>query len=79
MVDTAALSRETLHEWPKAELDCHLDGSLRLGTLLDLAREQNRVDLLPAAEEESLAAELKKSTAQQRWRSTSRGSATLSR
>lgn len=52
------LSRETLFDWPKAELHCHLDGSLRLGTLLDLAREQNRLDLLPATEEKSLAEEL---------------------
>ncbi len=41
-------SLEQIHAWPKAELHCHLDGSLRLETLLDLARAQDKVDLLPA-------------------------------
>ena len=59
-ISAAHLTRETLFDWPKAELHCHLDGSLRLGTLVDLARERNRLDLLPAADEESLAEELKK-------------------
>lgn len=56
----APLSRETIRDWPKAELHCHLDGSLRLTTLLDLARRQNRLDLLPAEEEDLLAEELTK-------------------
>ncbi|MEZ4317294.1 MAG: adenosine deaminase family protein [Myxococcota bacterium] len=30
-----------LAELPKTDLHCHLDGSLRLGTLIDLARAQN--------------------------------------
>lgn len=42
------LTREQIAGWPKAELHCHLDGSLRLDTLLDLAREQGKTDLLPA-------------------------------
>ena len=54
------LSRETILAWPKAELHCHLDGSLRLSTLLDLARKHNKLDLLPAQEEDALAEELKK-------------------
>ena len=54
------LARETIASWPKAELHCHLDGSLRLATLLDLGREQDKLDLLPAQEEEALAAELRK-------------------
>ncbi|HLT48712.1 MAG TPA: adenosine deaminase [Rubricoccaceae bacterium] len=54
-----ALSREAILAWPKAELHCHLDGSLRLGTLLDLARRQGRLDLLPAQDEEALAEALR--------------------
>ena len=59
-VRSPLLSRDVLLAWPKAELHCHLDGSLRLGTLLDLARQQNRLDLLPARDEEALAQELQK-------------------
>lgn len=33
------LSREQLRQLPKAELHCHLDGSLRASTLLELGRE----------------------------------------
>ncbi|HYC50935.1 MAG TPA: adenosine deaminase [Gemmatimonadaceae bacterium] len=33
------LTRDLLRRLPKAELHCHLDGSLRAATLLDLARE----------------------------------------
>lgn len=54
------LTREAVLAWPKAELHCHLDGSLRLATLLDLARQQGRLDALPAQDEEGLAAELRK-------------------
>ncbi len=55
-----ALTRDTVHAWPKAELHCHLDGSLRLSTMLDLARATDRMDLLPSDTEEGLAAELTK-------------------
>ncbi|PSQ98620.1 MAG: adenosine deaminase [Bacteroidetes bacterium QS_9_68_14] len=44
----AALTRGALEDWPKAELHCHLDGSLRLETVLELAEEQDKVPLLPA-------------------------------
>ena len=54
------LDRDTILGWPKAEIHCHLDGSLRLGTMLDLAREQEHADLLPADTEEGLAEELRK-------------------
>ena len=33
------LSREQLRRLPKAELHCHLDGSIRASTLIDLGRE----------------------------------------
>lgn len=42
------LSRDTILSWPKADLHCHLDGSLRLETLLELAQQQNLVKELPA-------------------------------
>lgn len=55
-----AFTRDTVLAWPKAELHCHLDGSLRLGTMLDLARDLGKADLLPADTEAALAAELQK-------------------
>ena len=54
------LTKDTVHAWPKAELHCHLDGSLRLGTMIELAREQDKLALLPADTEEGMAEELKK-------------------
>ncbi|HYE96285.1 MAG TPA: adenosine deaminase [Rubricoccaceae bacterium] len=54
------LTRETVLAWPKAELHCHLDGSLRLATLLDLAAQQGKLGLLPAQDEAGLTAELEK-------------------
>src|SRR5689334_3494344 len=42
-----------LRSLPKTDLHCHLDGSLRLSTILDLA-EQQKVKL-PADNEEALA------------------------
>ncbi len=53
-----SLTREALLAWPKAELHCHLDGSLRLETMLDLARAQGKMDLLPADTLEGLDAVL---------------------
>ena len=34
------LSLELIEKLPKTDLHCHLDGSLRLTTILDLARQQ---------------------------------------
>jgi len=35
------LTKEFLHSLPKAELHCHLDGSMRVSTIIDLAKKQN--------------------------------------
>ncbi len=48
------LSRDDLLAWPKAELHCHLDGSLRLATMLDLAEQQGKLAVLPAQDEDGL-------------------------
>ncbi len=58
--DTPTLTREEIYAWPKAELHCHLDGSLRLSTLLELARRQGKINLLPADTVEALEVFLEK-------------------
>ena len=54
------LTRDEVLDWPKAELHCHLDGSLRLSTLLELARDAGKTDMLPAPDEAGLARELER-------------------
>src|SRR6476646_11499771 len=40
MTTPAEIPYELLHRLPKTDLHCHLDGSLRIDTVLDLARKQ---------------------------------------
>jgi adenosine deaminase len=49
-----AMTPETIRRLPKTDLHVHLDGSLRLGTLIELAREQ-RIEL-PSFTEDGLRA-----------------------
>ncbi len=44
------LTREAILGWPKTDLHCHLDGSLRLQTLFELASEQGLASELPAGD-----------------------------
>ena len=57
--DVPTLSRDDLLAWPKAELHCHLDGSLRLETMIDLARAQGKMNVLPSDSVEGLREELR--------------------
>src|SRR4051812_48195784 len=50
---SVAVTEELLRALPKTDLHCHLDGSMRLKTILELA-EQQKVKL-PAQDEQSLA------------------------
>ena len=58
-VVTHSLTRTDIQSWPKAELHCHLDGSLRLSTMLDEARKQGKMRILPADSLEGLESALK--------------------
>jgi len=57
--DAPTLARDDIRSWPKAELHCHLDGSVRLETMLDLAKQQGKMDVLPADSVEGLRDELR--------------------
>ncbi|MGB1374992.1 MAG: adenosine deaminase [Rhodothermales bacterium] len=57
---TPELTRPLIHSWPKAELHSHLDGAMRLETMLEEAARLDRMDLLPAHDLEGLTTELKK-------------------
>ena len=52
------LQRSDIESWPKAELHCHLDGSMRLSTMLDLARSEGKMSILPADSIDGLDAAL---------------------
>ncbi len=57
--DPDTLTRDDILSWPKAELHCHLDGSMRLETMLDLAKAEGKRDVLPAGSVEGLREELR--------------------
>jgi len=57
--DSSTLTRDDILAWPKAELHCHLDGSMRLETMLDLAKKQGKMDVLPSDSVEGLREELR--------------------
>jgi adenosine deaminase len=51
---TSALTRQEIRAWPKADLHTHLDGSPRLETMLDIARSEGKMDVLPADDVDGL-------------------------
>src|SRR3954454_17008228 len=57
MTPDIPVTDELLHALPKTDLHCHLDGSLRLRTMLELAEEQGV--RLPADSEDGLARAMK--------------------
>ncbi len=57
MTPDVPITDELLHALPKTDLHCHLDGSLRLRTMLELA-DQQKIKL-PADSEEGLAKAMK--------------------
>src|SRR3977135_246748 len=57
MIPDVPVTDALLHALPKTDLHCHLDGSLRLRTMLELAEEQKV--RLPADSEEGLGRAMK--------------------
>src|SRR3954464_266423 len=57
MLPEVPITEELIHALPKTDLHCHLDGSLRLKTMLELAEEQKVK--LPADTEDGLAKAMK--------------------
>jgi adenosine deaminase len=57
--DPTPLTRDDIRAWPKAELHCHLDGSMRLETMLSLAKAQGKREVLPADSVAGLRDELR--------------------
>src|SRR5207237_1052571 len=57
MIPDVTVTDELLHALPKTDLHCHLDGSLRLRTMLELAEQQGI--RLPADSEDGLAKSMK--------------------
>src|SRR5437588_3787116 len=57
MIPDVPVTDELLHALPKTDLHCHLDGSLRLRTMLELAEQQGI--RLPADSEDGLAKSMK--------------------
>src|SRR5947199_6315098 len=57
MILDVPVTDELLHALPKTDLHCHLDGSLRLSTMLELAEQQGV--RLPADSEQGLADAIK--------------------
>jgi adenosine deaminase len=49
------LSRDAVRAWPKAELHTHLDGSPRLSTMIDIARSEGKMNVLPSDSVDGLA------------------------
>jgi len=57
--ETVSLTRDDIASWPKAELHCHLDGSMRLDTMLDVAQSEGKMDVLPSDSVDGLREELR--------------------
>ena len=73
---SAAIDRDLLRRLPKAELHCHLDGSVRPGTLLELGREYDVP--MPSSDPDALREHMRVSDAHNLEEYLERFSVTLS-